>query len=332
MTIITKNNTAATAVSDTATENFEFRNKFAKLLNEENREEVTAAFEYFCKYSRKDAKNCLWELSYSDESAEAVLEEELALSEFIALENVPALRNELRYQYQERDAEFLSVSLQEDCQKAFDELKNYAGILVAYVVHCHIAKRVQITEGLERILYLLKGEKEENYFGGIRSLSFSVAEATYLKQFHIQIAKLFDVMQSQAISENRSLANLDKMIAAAGMQLYPDESNEENDAVAPVAEVIAEADAELAESVEATDDKTEEMPIEIVKQQVIDFEEEKNTEKTLLNHENILENKELFESFIQNCNQLIKLGFDLDEVINKSNKIKTFLDAAKELF
>ena len=97
---------------------FTFRSKFEKLLNDENRPIITAAFEKFFKLRPDSARNLLWRLTFNDDTASAVLIELGLNAEIIPLEKISTLRNELRSQYEQQRPNFLGVDVRSECQEA----------------------------------------------------------------------------------------------------------------------------------------------------------------------------------------------------------------------
>ena len=166
-----------------------FRTKFAKLImNEAQYHEFLDAFEKFVDLHDKKAFDILWRLTYVNSSE--------ALSA-IGLTNVPLemltiLRNELRYQYEQHHPNIFDVEIPENCKEAFSALEKRTDSFTAKVVYKHCCMHTFVArKEQERIIFLLNHSDENYRFGGIRSISFNSAEATYLLPHHELIHDLF---------------------------------------------------------------------------------------------------------------------------------------------
>lgn len=282
--------------------NFKFRTKFKKLLNDENYSAITSAFEKFCSLDSVDAIEILWRMTYSKDKA---LEEVYKLgldSKIISPENVLALRNELRYQYEQLvQPEFLQFYRDsgETIENAFLELKECTDGIVASIVYesCDLMLCIS-DEDIARTLGLLEHPKENYYFGGIRSMNFNMEEAEYLKPYHIEIHNLLEAMNNH-------------------IPFYTDEEEEECKKVEkieePVEEVAESENKNIPEEAEAA---------------VAQF-------KPVIPEE-ILAHKELFKTFTESddFNTLLpigQLGFDLNEVMIRKEVIHNFIKAADAL-
>lgn len=292
-----------------------FRSKFSKkMLNDENREKVTEIVKDFCRLSPVIARPLLWKMSYEPEK---VIEEKFQDSglDLTTPENISLFRNELRYQYEKLQPDFVvPCNLQENVQEAFSDLKDK---MVDTVNPFMVWNRIQSflekvgEDSVDRTLFLMGSDKEANYFGGLRSLRFNLKEADFLKPYHEQIC------------------NLLKMMA-------------ENKCQEPSAEI--QPNVEELSSVEETENTSSPEPIEL------SFEEEKAEEekndpviKELIVSEfkkltaiAVLENKDTFGDVIigSNLNKMIDLGamgFDLNEVMSRADDIRLLLQVAKQL-
>lgn len=298
---------------------FVFRSKFEKLITDENRPVITEAFNTFFKMLPKDACDVLWHLTYEPSESTSFTLAKIGLSlNIIPLENISLLKNELRFQYKEKDPIFLNVDLAEECQEAYQELVNHSDAITAAVVYNHCESH--ICSDVVHILSLLNNDMENKFYGGIRSLSFNKFEAAYLKPFHMEIHNLFKAMYeiyqkncgSSAFS-NTPFAGLAKMIEDNGNDL-------------PFT-FVGEAPAEEpAHTVAQLGDET---PAEEPAQTIPQFRR--------IYAESIIMYRDTFIPFVMNddWNMLLeigKLGFDLNEVMAKKEKICIFLEAlhAKE--
>lgn len=284
---------------------FEFRTKFKKLLKEENEPCIIKAFENFCKLESKDALEVLWRMTYSSEAAWIEIYNIGLDQECISVENILSFRNELRYQYEQLvQTEFTSFGknhLDKKIQEAYKRLENRTDSIVASVIYdyCHETLDMPLSE-ISRILFLLNSDKENNYFGGIRSMKFNEVESDYLKAYHIEIHNLLSAINTYSNEEDVELP-------------FYMEGEEEEEAV--VEEVIHNTNELLNEKSE---------------------ENHECYEYKALTPEEILLHKQPFESFVNenDFNLLVvigQLGFDLNEVMIKREEILNFINAANTL-
>lgn len=276
--------------------NFNFRTKFKKVLNDENYSAITSAFQKFCNFTTCEARKTLWNLTYSSTKALEVLSYLGLSSEIISYDNQMIFRNELRFQYEQLCPSFMLPSMEDLIKSKFSALESKTDIIVANIVfdYCHAAMIKD--EQIDRILFLLKSEKDTNYFGGIRSLGFNMEEAQYLKPFHIEIHNLLASMKD--FFEN-------------DVPFYMEEEEEKVEAVEQISE---------EESTELPEKKSDETSSKF----------KSITPEALLIH------REIFASYVygNDMNILMEighLGFDLNEVIAKAEKIQSFLNAAENL-
>lgn len=294
---------------------FVFRSKFENLITDENRPVITEAFFEFFKLLPKDACELLWRLTYEPDYSSFTLEKIGLSLNIISLENISLLRNELRFQYKEKDPTFLNVDLAEECQEAYQELVNHSDVITAAVVYNHCQSH--ICSDVVHILSLLNNDMENKFYGGIRSLSFCKYEAIYLKPFHKEIHNLLKAMyenyQKQCGSSsfsNTPFTGLAKMIEANGNDLP-----------------YFFGDGTPSEEPAHTTSKSEDASIP---------EEPAHTVSPFrrIYAESIIMYRDFFMSFVMNddWNMLLeigKLGFDLNEVMVKKEKICIFLEAVK---
>lgn len=289
---------------------FTFRSKFEKIVTDENRSIITAAFQKFCSFTSDSARDFLWRLSYDTDDASIALSELDLTPEIISYEKISCLRNELRYQYEKLvRPNFLDVEIHEECQEAYTALVNHTDVIVANIVfeHCKSRQYTDV-EYMSRLLFLLKSDKENNHFGGIRSLHFSLEAAAYLKQFHIQIHDLmkamYDHYQAQCgpSPKNCPFEGLDALVEDAGMDLpfeFKDPSEKK------VSSVIQE-----------------EQPVQV------------SSGFKPLTSDEVLAHKDVFASFLEgnDMNMLLgiaQFGFDLNMVMAKKRAIANLLEAIK---
>lgn len=175
-----------------------FRNKFEKLLTDDNRASITSVFRRFCGFDEKEAILHLWHLTTGHKFMDTLDELDLSIN-FVG--NLTAFRNELRYQYSLRHPGFLDINAPEYCLTAFDALKNKADSIVATVVyqHCQAHASLDASE-IDRTLYLLGSDREDFQLGGIRNLSNALKDedARYLLPFSKQIGDLLRTLYTNA--------------------------------------------------------------------------------------------------------------------------------------
>lgn len=340
--------------------NFNFRSKFEKVLSDENRQVITAAFEKFCKMVPYTARKVLWKLTYNEDASVAL--DELGLnSEIISSENVSIFRNELRSQYEKLNANFLAVDLPEKCKEAFTALKKRTDSIVAYIVYAYCQERLHIKDGMDRVLFLLKSEDENNFFGGIRSLRFNKEESAYLKQFHNEIHDLLKALydfklQEDASFKNKPLSGLDEVLAETDLPFdfcdVPDEVLDELDTAEENAN-ISQPNLENEEQSESKQEVVEENAN--ISQPKLENEEQsesltESAEKTRdeesnqitglkpVNADEIMKHREVFKKFFNtgekyDYNLLFQIGlfgYDLNEVMyDKKDKIIDLLLAVE---
>ncbi|MBQ2835575.1 MAG: hypothetical protein IJE68_01910 [Clostridia bacterium] len=298
-----------------------FRTKFSKHIQTDIEHEVfVSAFEKFINLDEQTAIDILWRLTYNPYS-EALWTIKLD-PETIPSEMTAALRNELRYQYSQCHSNFLTVEVPEEYKEAYSLVSSNTDSITAYIVYKNCNSILYLDEtSVQRILFLLSSDKENHYFGGLRSLDFNVGEAEYLKPYKAQIYTLFNVMYELHKSEGRYNSNhtpfqeLGAMIQETGNDLpftFGDEA------------------------VEATETTAMEEPLH----EEISFQAEESVQKidvfNAITAEKVLEHKDVFFAFAitrdMSCLvELSKLGFDLNQVVAKEKAISDFIQAAEAL-
>lgn len=321
--------------------NITFRTKFEKIVNDDNREALQKAFQQFCNLETDKAIYLLWRLGITSNSVKDGTDATLMYAaqfltnfgldtEAIELENLDLLRSELRYQYEQKNLNFLQLNTwDETCQSAYDELKKKTDSIVAYVMYIRCVERVYIY-GVENVLRLLGAGEENKYFGGIRSLNFKWHEANYLKPYHEQIYKLLKAMheyrkKDEAEKEKNCTftKHTDVLIEEVGDEATLEEAQK------------VEAELVVTETEKHQEGATisEELPAESATETRDDELEIKEQSYVALTVEVILENQEIFREFLNSdMNALLKigkLGLDLNEVMAKKEKISALLDAIK---
>jgi len=267
---------------------FTFRTKFKGFLNENDFLNITEIFENFCKSSSATAFDILWRLTYSTDVANKEIYDLGIKSEKFSPEKILLFRNELRYQYEQRWTNSIETNFESPIKEAYSALKNKSDSIVANIVyrHCYAAKNYS---DINRILYLLMSEKEQNYFGGIRALNFNMKEAEYLKPYHIEIHNLLQEVHNAFNSEEFN---------ELPFYMGEEEKNVENNPV---------KNNEIEEEMSRYKNLT---PEEIFKNKDI--------------FKSFVENVD-----IELLNSIIHLGFDLNEVSTKREEIFNLIKAVE---
>lgn len=297
---------------------FTFRSKFKKIIGSEVEFDVyQCAFSKFCDLNQEDALHIIWALTHDNETRSL---DTIGLYAGNNPQNFIILRNELRYQYQQIHSNFLKLDIPEEAQEAFVSLENRSDTIVAVVVYNHCANSAKYSDEFSRsrIAFLLGGSKESNQYGGIRSLCFNETEANYLLPFCKEISLLFNILNEKKNQEekNTPLAGLGSLIQDSGMDLPfdfgdsipDDEEQSEQESIIP-----AEPEPQATQPAE------------------------NNSGFRRVYVESVSMYKDVFASFVKddNMNALLEigqLGFDLNEVMAKKEKIYNLISAlqAKE--
>ena len=328
--------------------NMVFRSKFEKVVTDANREALMSAFQQFCKFTPDNAIKQLWRMGYTSKAYNTALENGAeaieALKPYITetlsvlglndeqfpLESMDLLRNELRFQYEQKVPNFLEAKMDDAaCETAYEMLKNQTDSIIANVVYNHCIERIYIT-GVERVLFLLNSDEEKNSFGGIRSLHFSKVESNYLKPFHKQIHELLKAMYDHKVQTEVARGTQNPFEKLAGM--FEEEVSEEYQDEEPLVTETETVATPVTEEVDA--------PTKILAEEVVtvsedvsesNAEEERSQEKAYmpLTPEVIFAQKYLFQAFVNSdMNALVeigRLGLDLNEVMAKKEKISDLI-------
>lgn len=289
---------------------FVFRKKFENLqeklnFTEEARLAVEESFAKFCSFKEKAALYLLWKMPIDEDYASRALEKLGLTLETIPFAEISTYRNELRYQYEKQNPDFLVHTLQGEIETAYTELVNNSDKVVASTVYTVLRDKLcNESEYLSRILSLLSSEEENRFCGGIHELGFSWKETAYLKSIHLQVHALFNAMLVKKMEadekyKNKPLKDLGVKLEQAGITLREEKSDKSKTAQKkPASKSIAEQKKEFA----------------------------KLTAKDVFNH------KELFSAFARGSNynvlsEISSLGFDLNLVMGRIGEIMTLLDA-----
>lgn len=299
-----------------------FRNKFKKLLTEDNYETTASAFQQFCdSFTPESAIKYLWNMTYLQ--GDINLEEDELFWSF-PQENIIALRNELRFQYELRNPGFLDVQVSDECQEAFETLAKRTDAITAKVVLEHCKNHSYLDESsIERTLYLLSSDLEKNVFGGIRSLAFDWKAASYLKPFHMQIHDLLKALHDARREEYASYGSNPFAELASMVDKTCVESMEDKRPASPKPEV----------DLPSTNPKDSGKPRET--EDRLQIVVTKNPGFKALTTAQILKEEACFKEFIGIDMSILRTlrdnGFDLNEIVDKAHKIRTLLLAADEL-
>ncbi len=125
-----------------------------------------------------------------------------------------AICSELRHQYKQLHADFLKVDVEGNVAQSYTKLVNVANEITAYQVlqKCLQYKNLPV-ESVKHCSELLRDEKENRYFGGLRDLGFNKKSANYLKPFIKEIAQLFkDITAENNAQEDDIVSSLPFML------------------------------------------------------------------------------------------------------------------------
>lgn len=295
---------------------FTFRSKFEnRLVTDAKRPVFMDSFEAFCNLASDTARKILWRLTYNDDEFLEKNLHELGLTlEIVPLDKVLTLRDELRYQYELLYPDFLAIEVPDECLEAFTALKNHTDSIVANVVYGYCFSNSYLDNlSMSQILDLLGSNKENRYFGGLRSLGFSYKEANYLKQYHLLIRNLLKALyernpQNIHFFKNTPFDGLDNCLKDAGIDLPFD--IEDIPAKAPT-KISVETSSEVQDNEHPAEADSGFKPLTV---------------------QAILEHKDVFTSFVESSDmnillQVGKLGFDLNKVIAKKEAILEVIEA-----
>lgn len=342
-----------------------FRNKFEKLLTDDNRASITSVFRRFCGFDEKEAIQHLWRLTTGFRFIDTLDELDLSI-DFVG--DLTAFRNELRYQYNLRHPNFLDIHAPDYCKTAFDALKNKSDEIVAMIVYRHCKTHAKLdTSEIERTLYLLASDKEDFRLGGIRNLSSDMKadEARYLLPYSEQIGDLLIALHTNA--ELEAVAQGSPHTSSkdySDLPFYFGETDKEEEAPladvkpsgtavedSPVSVPMAENESVKGKTTSAVgttgnDVPNQELPTPASNGTASPNLQEEDDTKTfiygsssfeVLNATQILRNQEalltLFSSeALSILLQLRDKHFDLNEVVGKQAKIMGFIQASNSLF
>lgn len=315
---------------------FEFRTKFLKVVSEEEMDKVKSLFRRFCSLEPKVAMSLLWQLTYAPDApiTRAEFECQDVDIEFISSDSMGVYKGELAHQYRKKFPDFMPMSdIPDETRKAFDSLAGASDFVTAYMVCKRILKKTPNPES-SRNYFLLSAEKESYYYGGIRNLGFSSAEAGYLKAYHEHIANMFKaIWDYQVATVQEEIQSAEATTSTMNKTEQPAISavNETEELVAPAMSVHEQSDVFAPAEAEQSETQTS----KVEEQANVTKKPENVSRFTLVTPSSVLENQELFTPFVKgDLSILFKIsqkGFDLNEVMARHDKIRKFIEAAMSL-
>lgn len=318
-----------------------FRNKFRNLLKEDTIGDITNAFQEFCEnFSQETAIRYLWNMTY--------LEGKVCFEAFypITQKNTTELRNELRFQYEMQHPGFLKVEIPEECQEAFQNLAKRTDTITAKVVCGQCQAQLYLDDAsVQRTLHLLSSDRENIYYGGLRALEFNEEEATYLKPYHMQIYDLLKVLYEAKRNDEASTNNSPFAVLGGIVKMAIAEREEDGKPHHPRPAVISSAPAvsnhsdtlKMPEEEQAQDQKTKKHACE--QSQVIEYqgESQMDIKHKALTSDRIFEHAAQFKDILANNSMMSCLralrsaGVDLNDMVDKAEKINALLTLADEI-
>lgn len=297
-----------TETMKSTTDTIKIRSKFEKALaelSEDKRDRIIAAIINF-KNIGDDAAclRILWELTYDYIkglksigliSIDATEEE---IREFPE-DFVKSFRNELRYQRKVSNPKFMQREISENCKEAYKALCSATDAIVAVIIYdicCKLCKNND-QNTINRALNLLASDKEQHFFGGIRSLHLKRDEAIYLKPYAILLHNLLNALYEEGNKQKKDtpFEGLTDMIAL-------EEKKEEK--------VVSYESTEMSE-------KLEKKNIELI--------------GNAITVSNIEADSDIFENFLNSYRKIVDAGYEPEQVIEKSEYIQAILDISKKL-
>lgn len=316
-----------------------FRSKFKKIIAEEDMETVREFFSDYCKSTGpKDAEEFLWVLSWIDgiklakgenETIERKREllENLGLNlDIIPIDKIGVLINELRYQYEQAHPLCFTMHVdQEFVEEKLRKLISKTNIVVGNVVCKKCFRRVRSATGLERIINSLGSQDEEQCIRGLKETGFTIDEAEYLKQFHIEIRDLMESIDKWNQKVNDS-------VKSKGQQNSSANATAEEDEPQPAIKKGQEEKAQDSDKVTCTSQHVCETANEPAESTNVP----ETTTYKKLTYEDVLKNKQLFDAVtrsdvLEKIKAIQKMGLDLNEIFKKITEIAILIDAANTL-
>lgn len=354
-----------------ANNNVQFRSKFQKKVadcSDELQLKLQQCTMNFISMNNEACHEILWSMTYdpanaikrfgmiiqpeqvSTEGKEEDKEPEILIPEELIL----PWRNELRYQRSIINKNFLVLDVPEGCQAAYQALLDMADPIITVAAYdaCWQVCQYMSQENFERSLYLLRSPKEENFFGGIRSIGFTRLQASYLKPYASQLSNLLEALWNEECS--RRIANANTPMREQ-LQQWLEKNNNGTEVVPadespskkiPTAEATVEGtpaqanESEEKQTPTESDGSTSQLPPPQKnpdENNPLPPTNSKNTEEATVNNEkaitvgNIYADEALFEKFLAICQELQEAGYDCKKVVDKLDAIAKSLEASKLL-
>ena len=307
-----------------------FRTKFENMIPEGMHSQFEKAVRTMNSMESEKALSLLWTLTYNPEAGtntfgfttidpsstvENIMVDETKPDKVLTLipnNLVRPFRNELRYQYDlaNKGSNLLDIYIPDSCKEAYKALYVATDDPITSVVAfeaCLAVCKSSDEQSVERCIALLGNPKEQNFFGGIRSLHFGYDAANYLKPYATQLCNLVSALWEEEkahhnISSNLPMAKLGEMLQTNGVILPEDN--------------IVETEVKTATCSNQEPSRVQ------------------HEEATHVTASAITANKELFEKFLlakdlfaSAVKSLEEAGFDRDEVAEKAEAISKILEA-----
>ena len=318
-----------TTISNNMSNPFTFRNKFRRIITDENLPAIVAAFKEFCSLDPKtpDALNFLWQLTYSSNWAIQFLYSVGLNLNIIPASELIKFRNELRYQYEIRNPGYFTKDIPEECMPAFNWLADKTDLIVASAAYNTIISYPYTHWcDVNRICYLIRSDKENFSLGGLHEIGFTYEESKFLQPYTMQILNLLEAVYDY--NQNHVSATS----AESSVETRAESSNEAHDEVPAESSDKTQALEAQAESLlEAITQSHADAAVESLIETQNEEPFEANSSFKPLTTEAILEHKDVFIPFVESGDmnillQIGKLGFDLNKVITKKKEVKRVLE------
>lgn len=301
-----------------ASTTIQYRNKFENWLSKTGvkRSIIAEAFAIAMEMSENPFFWLLWKLSFDADCKENALSSlELTTDEFrteeglwlIPNELVRPLRNELRYQYQQKHKDFLAgYYSNEELYNAMDN-----DIILTAGICRKLYKYVKSTDGnhekRSRVIFLISSTKQSFIFGALKELGFTDAEARVFYPKADVIASVFKEMVITEVEHETLYASLGKPMTTK-----------------PFAELGEMINTSTLHSVHVEDEEPQE-------EEVSSEDNEEEPAYRQLNAQVVLANIELFKQFFEIADKLDNVGIDPFDALEKEAEIETLISSLEAL-
>lgn len=313
--------------------------KFAENISEPITEIFYETYKHLENRRPENIKKILWKMSYNPEKhlpdyglipENAMTEESLISNENsnssssnklvpINSAQIKLFVNELLSNFKKTYPDLLKITLPESCKHSFKNLLNAVdgNELIAYVVYERCLYHLYNSSNeIERTLALLVSNDEKVQFGGIRSISFNRDESNFLKPYHFEIHNLLKDMFKESMETKTKIYNsLKTSYECIISRVEPSVIQKPKTIVKSKRNID---NIENLESVSTNRTKTD-------------------TEKAVpvfkaVTPESVLTNLSLFKSIdFEVLSEFHKLGFNINEIVEKKDSIITLLKAYEAL-